>query len=240
MPHGGPDWSTGGQIGTVHTIEDLGELAARMGSIVTFDRRGNVIWLDDFESGIEAWYPQHAGADFFSWVSTSHRTGGFCAKLSTAAVVNASNYMVVYLPFQVLSKMGFEFSFMRDANLKTIILDIWFLDGTTFHEAEIKWTAATNTWAYYGDDDAYHALSPTVNLEEILLFNTVKLVADFVNGKYVRLMANNTTYDMSALALSSTESEVGPYIHVIIRIDTNDDIVSSVNIDDVIITQNEL
>ena len=55
MGHGYPDYGTQGPVSTVHSIQDLGELAVRLGSIVTFDRRGNVLWLDGFDSGIGAW-----------------------------------------------------------------------------------------------------------------------------------------------------------------------------------------
>jgi len=33
----------------------LAELATRLGSIVTYDRKGEVIFCDDFEDGIDAW-----------------------------------------------------------------------------------------------------------------------------------------------------------------------------------------
>jgi len=238
MPHGGPDWSTEGPLSTVYSIQDMAELAVRLGSIVTFDRRGNVLWMDDFESGIEAWGPRLPGADYFSWVP-NHHAGGFCARMATRAVANDHNYMGVYVPYPVLSKMGFEFSFRRDTNLKWIYLDVWFLSGTIFTDTEVKWTAATKTWSYLGADNAEHDLSPTVNLEEDLLFHTVKLVGDYVNGKYVRLIVDNVIYNMTDLEPYATGSPVGPYILIIIGIRTESDDVAAADIDNVIITQNE-
>jgi hypothetical protein len=223
--------------GNTHSL-GLAELAARLGSIDTFDRRGNVLWMDDFENGIEEWIADNGSN--FAWSSSRHRTGGFCAKMWTASITDSHNTMGTYIPFSVISKMGFEFSFIRDENLKVIYLEIWFLSGSTRTDVEVRWTAATQTWAYWGADELWHDLSPTMNFFEDFPVHIVKLVADFVNSKYVRLIADNVVYDMTNVGAYNAATSVGPYVVTpYIRIENNPDVSTTVYVDDVIVTQNE-
>jgi len=240
MPHGGPDWSTGGQISTVHTVEDLGELAARLGSIVTFDRRGNVIWMDDFESGIEKWMPVEgdAGAALV-WSSEHARNGGFSAKLSTDDDTDDDAVMLTALPYPVLSRIGYEFSFLRDNYLKTLRLRIELSTDVETLYAEIEWTAATGIWLYVDDTGFYNLTPPTEFPIEYSIFNTVKLVADYVKKEYVRLIVNNTVFDLSGKTLWSGLPLTDPSIIMNIIIVTSSNDVATLYTDDVIITQNE-
>jgi len=81
MAHGQPDYGMYTLANTIYRLTDMGELAARLGSINTYDRRGDVIFLDSFESGLTAWSPSSActGSDLVQ--SAKHaRSGGFSAK----------------------------------------------------------------------------------------------------------------------------------------------------------------
>ena len=57
-----PDYGRLSAQATVFPVTDLGELAARLGSIVSHDRRGDVIWLDGFEDGLDKWQPTTSGS----------------------------------------------------------------------------------------------------------------------------------------------------------------------------------
>lgn len=63
MGHGGPDWGTAGPLSTVYTIEDMAELAARLGSIDVYDRRGNIVFLEDFEGPLLNWAATGGGVN---------------------------------------------------------------------------------------------------------------------------------------------------------------------------------
>lgn len=241
MPHGGPDWSTGGQISTVHTVEDLGELAARLGSIVTFDRRGNIIFLDDFESGIEKWtHESFAGGEGLAWSSIHARNGDFSAKLTTDDHTNDDAVMIATIPYPALSQIGFEFSFLRDSYLKQITIAIELETGADVVSAGATWTAATKTWTVTDKDGAVHNLTPTITLGiDYPMFFTVKLVADFINRNYIRLIINNTEFNLSGITLPVSAPGPSPKLQGFIVILTNSNDVCSLYVDDVIVTQNE-
>lgn len=240
MARGQPDFGLYAPTETIAGLSDLGELAARLGSIVTFDRRGNVIWMDDFESGIEAWETYISGAGEVLWVPTYHRNGGFCLKMSTAPITDYVCDIFTQIAYPILGKFGFESSFTRDSQLSSFRIVVSFYNGTNLISASIRWTAATKTWAYLGADNVYYDLSPTIDfVSAVTVFNTVKLVCDFANNKYVRLIANNTTYDLANLGMYIQSDTTGPHLELRIRITTNTDMASTAYIDDVIETQNE-
>ena len=60
MARSGPDWGLRGGKATVFPLTDMAELAARLRSIDVYDRAGDVIALDDFQSGIDQW--EHSGS----------------------------------------------------------------------------------------------------------------------------------------------------------------------------------
>lgn len=55
MPRGMPDWGEYSPQEVVSKLLDNAELAARLGSPVLFDRRGTVIFMDDFNCGVNHW-----------------------------------------------------------------------------------------------------------------------------------------------------------------------------------------
>jgi len=65
------------------------------------------------------------------------------------------------------------------------------------------------------------------------------LVFDFVNNKYVRLIANNIAYDLANLTPYIGENSESPHIMLIIKTSTNANSVNTTDIANVIVTQNE-
>jgi len=241
MPHGGPDWGTEGPLTTVYSIQDMGELAARLGSVDTFDRRGNVIWMDNFEGGVEAW---EVAPGNIAWASTEHRNGSFSARLYTAATTNATGWIKRGLPIQMPSRLGFEFSFLNDYHgyLKTI--EFWVFAGvnSAIEEPSIKWAAATRTWSYRAAGGAWVDLSPTMYLaayNNTPIFHTVKLVDDLVNREYVRLIVDNRIYDLKGIKHYRLLFGSNHITTLNLRVTTNADEELNIYLDDVIVTQNE-
>ncbi|GAI49683.1 unnamed protein product, partial [marine sediment metagenome] len=64
MSRGQPDYGSSAVKEVAGTLADMGELAARLSSIVEYDRRGDVVYLDDFEEPVLKWSPLAAGAGY--------------------------------------------------------------------------------------------------------------------------------------------------------------------------------
>lgn len=225
--------------GVRHSL-GLAELAARLGSPVTYDRRGDVIWYDDFESGVEKWRYIGAGGGL-DWASDAVAKGGFSGKLYTKNVADSSVLGLTYLPMPLLSKIGIELSLFRSVNTKYIIIELLLYDGTNRYDARATYTLATETWQYQDSGGVDHNLLPTLELSPTYTqFHVIKLVADFTTGLYTRLLVNNIFYDLSNLAMQATAAPAqAPSLHLNLSVTTNANISASIHIDNVILTQNE-
>ena len=112
MAHGQPDFGLYAVKKTVSGLADLGELAVRLGSIITFDRRGDIVWFDDFEGDVFKWERDPSGVDAAIIVSPeAARNGAFSAKLTTGNLADDHATILHHLPYPVTSRVGFEISF---------------------------------------------------------------------------------------------------------------------------------
>lgn len=240
-------------VGPVYTSTDIAELAARLGSIDTFDRRGNVIWLDDFESSLAgmicyayASLPAYTDGEIVISNETA-RNGAFSCKLTTPDGVGESASIAEVLPNPVLSKIGFEASFTIDEGEEAdyIKFTIDHYDGTGRYLAFVKYYVATGDLKL----NTGPAIVPEVetvivsglNLYALKqLFHTIKLVIDTATHKYVRVILDETTYDISAYSLpSGPAAGLAPQTDFEVLSKTAVAAHISNFVDDVILTQNE-
>jgi hypothetical protein len=220
----------------------LAELAARLGSIHTFDRRGEVLWKDDFEDGITRWSPATDGVGGSVVASSAYaKNGAVSAKLTTGNLIDNYALIQAFLSFPKLTKIGFEISFSYNDSLKAYQFGLELNDGVNFHSARLRYTTATGTLAIRTGIVTWVDLTPTQTLLNgyHYLFNTMKLVFDTNAKKYVRAILNNQYYDISQYNVYSTPSVTAPYILSFVNVTTGVNSIQSTYVDDAIITQNE-
>jgi len=224
-------------VGPIYTSTDIAELAARQGSPVTFDRRGNVIWYDDFGSSLNKWVIGGVGATCVI-TNAYARARGLSALLTTGGGLGDIATMQHAEAYPTLSKMGFEFSFDYDGNVCEIRLGTHLYNGTTEYYPFIRWNQPDNDLSY-GDETGALVHIAFEELSDVA-FNTMKLVVDFETNQYVRLLLNNLTYDLSGKGIPSTPDAVTlPQLLLTPRLEALVVGVVGVFVDDVIITQNE-
>jgi len=241
MAKGQPDFGQYAPTETIVSISDLGELAARLGSIVTFDRRGNVIWFDDFEGGVGKWesYLVGTGASLAACALYS-RNGAFSAELLKGDKTTDHAQMSHYWPYPVLSKLGCEISFTSNDNITYIEFRQYIFDGTNRHHAELRYDTANNKLQYLDEDGNYQDLATgLVLLSGFYLFNTIKVVIDPATQQYVRVILNDVEYDMSGIDYRLTANAASPYWIQTVKIDEGIAAAYGIYVDDVILTQNE-
>jgi hypothetical protein len=119
------------------------------------------------------------------------------------------------LSYPVQSRMGFEFSwFQDDGNLDNIELDASLQDGANIWKAVIKWQkTGTMGWYYKDHNGVWQLIGTTANYHTSSApFNHAKLVADFLNKEFVKLIANDTEYDLAGIDLHTYPSTVVPLL----------------------------
>ncbi len=241
MPHGYPDYGVASPISTIYKITDMAELAARLSSICTFDRRGNVIWLDDFEGTLGKYGIEIEGPGASAQLSAeAARSGAFSAKLISPDDAGVKCGIKRWFPLPVESNIGFEFSWARAYQLAYIYIYFYFVEAAKSYSFRLRYHIAQNYLQYYDHRADYISLEPRAySGKETHIFNTIKLVVDYADKKYVRALFNSQAFDLSACTVRVGAGGTPYTLRTYIYAETGT--VPNVNtyIDDVILTQNE-
>lgn len=218
-----------------------GELAARLGSPKTYDRRGEVLSIDGFEHGLGGWAVSGTGSASDVVLSSNYvKAGGYSAKL-TAGVTDLDNIQLLKsVQPLTLGKIGFEVSFSKNIYDSGFSLYIYNCVGTTYYRGSIRYDSKLNDLFYYSSEDKYIAFDTDTKLfENLHCFHTIKLVVDFKTNKYVRALVNEREHNLSEHFLATTgnaDIRCLEFYIVLHRIGVG---TATSYVDDVIITQNE-
>lgn len=241
MAHGTPDWGQTAGAVTVYQLSDMAELAARLGSPITHDRRGDVMWWDDFEWSLNKWQATVSGTGAAAAISTARARNGRCSVLLTAGSDGGFLSEIAHLlPFPALSNLGAEFSFSLGSVISDLTLEQTIRDGAASVAYGVRWNDVTNMLQYFSSAGAWTDLAATPQYSSgPSLFHVMKVVVDAVARKYVRLIVDDVAISMAGLGAEVSVSAFAPLWTVEItnngRAGSND----TVYIDDVILTQNE-
>ncbi len=216
------------------------ELAARLGSIHTFDRRGEVVFQDDFESGVVHFSQSISGLGNISITNAYAHGGALSAKIVTGATTNNYSRMTKQLPYPTLTKVGFECRFIPlngDGALDFMIK--YQKPGTSLrYDATVRYNNNDGTLSIYNSSGGYTDLATSLNFA-ITDFSVIKLVMDPTNNKYDRLMLNNNDYSLSQYDIYSGNSVASESFKIEVQATTLANVSIKAYIDDVIATKNE-
>lgn len=217
------------------------ELAARLGSIVTFDRHGEVIWLDSMESGLAKWAETAIGANSAIALSNaSARYGYWSAKLTAGAGATAFARLDAYAAYPLLSKLGFEIAFTVDADAGSISWAMALYNGTQLVKPEVRYTPATGYLEYVDADSVWRKLATGLSLRTgDKQYHVLKLVWDTQKSEYCRVILDSVQYDMVGVAARTAADATAACLGVLVWLSSDGANISSVYIDGAIITQNE-
>lgn len=217
------------------------ELAARLGSPATFDRRGDVIWLDSFGNGLAAWKLTLYGDGASIAVSSSRaRNGAFSCLLTAGDNGYHAAQILHYLPHPVLSALGFEFSFTYSDPFDYLWLDCWIYTISGDWGAILRLDPAASTLSYVGEDGGYYDIATDITLlTQDYLFNTLKMVVDLETATLKRVMLNHRSFRLDGIPLFPLGIHEGPHVRLEIYLEGRSKSNDTCYIDDVIITQNE-
>jgi hypothetical protein len=203
----------------VHASEDVNELAARLGGCNTYDRRGNVIYVDDFGAGLSRYsVDSSSGNGTLTLEAKGSLHSGLAAHIAEPAGSGAFTYMATSFGTQASPALGLEVAFQA---LGTDAVYVFRMDvslAKSYYAGAIKWDAGNDKLQYLGSDGNYHDLVASPRLyESVDEFNLLKFALDVETGKYLRCLYNADAASMATLAL--WPDTVGPidYIRLELR-----------------------
>lgn len=241
MAHGLPDGALSGRSITVFNMSDIGELAARLGSIDTFNREGNVIFLDDFRHTLTAWVVSGSGEETDVWpVVYPSMRGGIAIMLKTGAAEDEVGSITHLLHYPAGSGMGIEAGFVPETTLKYLILKLLLFDGDevirltgryNHIDGTIEVRTGSTTWS--------HVATVGVQREGYGCFVSMKVVGNVVTKRYTRIIFNGAEYDASAHVIFSEDDPETRSMAVNLQATAGALGSAEIAVDDVIVTQNE-
>lgn len=241
MAHGTPDWWGESPTSTIHQVTDAGELAVRLGSPVSFDRRGNVVWYDDFEDGMQRWVTTGAGTgNAVILTSLYPLSGAYCAKLTGGSdgAMYAELSRILFSP--VPGGIGVEISFELAGLGDEIDLLVTHYDGAALYRYHVRWVRATADFEYLDSAGAWQDIDASKPLiATSASWHTMKVVFDTVDGEYMRAMLDDEEYPLVGIAPQTGASAVEPTVRLQIDVYSTAGNNHSARVDNVIITQNE-
>jgi len=226
---------------TIFGVQDMGELSARLGSIVTHDRRGNIIWYDDFECGhMGKWGKAVVGVDSVVRLRTTYaRNGAFSLYLYAGNAAGRSAEAYHYLPYPSLSKYGLEaWACLPSASNGFFYLGWYVYTGTEIHYYLIRYNPSAQDVDVCSTGLVWHTFATGLKTAIAGGFQVFKLVADLITEKYARCIINQTEYDLSAYP-AHTAANASPASLMLDAKAYNITQALTVYLDDVIVTQNE-
>lgn len=198
MARSAPDWSSF-RTGLIYPLRlDLGELAVRLGSPISHDRRGAVLWWDDFECGLNKWAIATRGTGAsVTLASDKARNGRRSVRLtagSDGARLAQIDHMDTFLDVTVY---GVEISVLvRD---QAEALELWAVadTGTVRHLSALRWEHATNRLYVRTPGPTWTLAATGLWFPRIPIgFRPLKLVVDLAAGAYVRAIVGHQEVDL--------------------------------------------
>lgn len=241
MPRGQPDYGIYTEADIAGGMSDVGEGAARLKSIDTYDRRGWVYYLDDFESPAFAWGTGNAfGGSTPVHDSTYCVSGSQVVKLACDAAANAYSYITRYFGFIRTGRLGIEIKIQGDFTTTgyfQFLIEV--LNGVTDYTGSIKYDGWTGTITLVHNGGSTEVATGIYMDIGSTHFVPIKLVIDIDSGTFVRLIAGGKEYDLSAYDLVDGGATTNEVIQVKAYLKGRAAATSAAYLDDFILTFNE-
>lgn len=212
MSRGQPDFGMYAAKTVTGSLSDMAELAVRLGSICTYDRRGEVIDLDDFNQAAKRWGTQvFTTSSYAVYSAVNAKAGSQSMQLHKA--IGPLELCRLHKSLNVFAskRIGIEVSFSYPSTNDYFWIYLYYYDGALVHYGRLRIDFNAKEIAIQDDSDTLIKVIDTgLFLQHYWCFYTVKLVVDFETDKYVRVLFANQEYDASAIAFPTAEDTIAP------------------------------
>lgn len=241
MARGAPDDSNV-KVGTdLYRLDDLAELAVRLGSIVRYNRAGNVLMVDGFESGLNGWDLNLSGVGSAITLDTHVAyQGEMCVRVQSGTGANPYAGVHKYLPPITPCRVGAQVCFSFTPETVQLLFEMTYAIGLVRygfgviydHDAlELQYWSAPGVRTAFASD-VY--LYPAANV-----WHECKMIIDLETGEHVRCYLDNTAYDMTGLAPTPGAGVRASYLRPLFRVFGDGLLDTSAYFDNIIVTYNE-
>lgn len=242
MAHGLPDWGLVGPRTTTYGLDDMGELAVRLGSPVVWDRRGDVIFYDNYENGLGRVQITEVG------LSAAHNItcynvwhGDYALELIVGDDDPVSYTLLSYeLPRPNPSGLGFEVWFSMADHIEIFQMSFRWMEAPFYYVAGIRYDHPNQLVQYLNQANVWTTILTGFVLRECNKpVHNMKLVSNVSARQYNRLIIDNVTYDMTGLQDGRFAYAGQGYLDLHIYITSESGFHPTITLDNIIFTENE-
>jgi len=211
--HGRPDWYNITPMIQVHASEDVNELAARLKTLDAYDRRGNVVNVVDFASGLGEIHQYYNGVGATQYLTYLPTYNGLpTVELAVGESNTAYSDIYGYVTPQQASTYGLEVIFALNPFTNVVFATLSVADGTNIQTAGIKIDADHTKVYYYGPTATWTQVPGTYRLYGGgHLFHHLKFAFDFTNRQYLHMLLNSYAVSMTAYQPYQSVTTSAPY-----------------------------
>lgn len=234
----GPLWPRFQSQNAITPVNDMSELAARLGSLVTFRRSGLVAYVDGFEDGLSPYEViDNPAVTEVTIDTTKSFRGANSAKLHTTAVGGDEATLAKMIPLDHIAKAGFEVHFSALDDNVYFEISLKELEGANRYEA-IIYVDITNREISYQDSAAAKVKIDDINLDKITDadWHALKLIVDFSTNTYHRLLIDDYEYSLEGIGMLRTNNLTTDGVLTRIRLPSTASYTRTLYIDDWILT----
>lgn len=236
-----PDYSNVRAGEPLHRLDDMAELAVRLGSPDRFSREGNVVYLTNFENGMPSWETAANGTGASVGLSAEHaRSGSFSVEMVGGSDGVGSAQISKAFPYPVLSKYSFECSFIFLHEVQYLILTLGLRDGAEEHQYQITYEPAAEEVRVTIPGGSSVTVLEDIDLSVGSgLFHTIKFIADLENGNYERIIVDEESLGLTDYEPYTFAHVSSPHINIIVTLYSNSGDNDTIYVDDIIVKQGE-
>ncbi len=241
MVHGMPDYGASTSKANLFTGVDLAEVAARLGAFSRYDRLGDVLFQEGFESGLGAWETEKSGTGAaVEIVADRHLTGGFSCKITGGSDGGRYAGIITRLPVPFSVINGFEWAWTLHADMEHAYMLVEVYTGSFIIACGLKYDIAAQQNYYYDNVAGWTAIGdPIVPLLNDRNFIVTKFTFDLPNVAYSRFLASPDTYDIKGKGGYVAVDATQPYMKIRGRVISQSGKNAVSYLDSLIVTSND-
>jgi hypothetical protein len=218
----------------------LEELAVRLGSIVPWDMKGNIVLMEDFESELTEWTD---GSDSPCTATRSSRhkfSGDWSLKLnypSALGVKNIRAYRDFHFPGMVKYAAFARFCLGDGSNIPWLFLELY--NSETLYIIDLRWDGSNITFSVITTGGAYQDIPGCLTfIPGIDTWFPIMITFDLKSGYYDKLYISGQEFDISDIPLYSEPSVGRTWGYFEVGVQQASEGAIATYVDDIIIAKN--
>lgn len=220
---------------------DLAELAVRLGSPHIFEQSGNLLYQEQFSNGFGAWNIGGWPVAAYPVIDASYCYHvPYSCKFVTTGLAEDYSFISQALPYPYVSSFGLQFSFLARSEFDYLSAEMYVYTGSLYYRLIVRVDNTNDRIRIYGGPGIYYNVQDyDLGLGATSGWHTVKIVADFVNQKYVRGLIDGKDFSLADYDIRVTDSVTDPHLWLYFILSEGLARVDAVWLDNILLTLNE-